>query len=113
MRTASTIISLSPQISAYQAGLYADCDEHMVSLANVLLSHEPFASGKTPLQLTDENFGRVPRVYIECTENRAVTPFIQRKMHTEMPCEKVYRLPTSHSPFFSQPQALADILSQL
>ena len=85
----------------------------MVSLANVLLSHEPFASGKTPLQLTDENFGRVPRVYIECTENRAVTPFIQRKMYTEMPCEKVYRLPTSHSPFFSQHQSLADILSQL
>ena len=94
----------------YKEGLYADCDEHIVQLAGVLLSHEPFASSVTPLQLTEENFGAVPRVYIECTEDRAVTPFIQRKMYTEMPCEKVFRMATSHSPFFSKPQELADIL---
>jgi pimeloyl-ACP methyl ester carboxylesterase len=97
----------------YSEGLYADCEEHIVSLAKVLLSHEPFSSGITPLQLTDDNFGTVPRVYIECTEDRAVTPFIQQKMYSEMPCEKVYSLATSHSPFFSQPQALADILCSL
>ncbi|MBC7777488.1 MAG: alpha/beta fold hydrolase [Phycisphaerae bacterium] len=97
----------------YKEGLYADCDEHIVQLANVLLSHEPFASGVTPLQLTEENFGSVPRVYIECTKDRAVTPFIQRKMYTEMPCEKVYSMATSHSPFFSKPQELADILEEV
>lgn len=97
----------------YKEGLYADCDEHIVRLANVLLSHEPFGSSITPLQLTEEHFGRVPRVYIECTEDRAVTPFIQRKMYSEMPCEKVYSMATSHSPFFSQPQALAEILCEL
>lgn len=94
----------------YKEGLYADCDEDIVQLASVLLSHEPVVSGVTPLQLTDEHFGSVPRVYIECTEDRAVTPFIQRKMYTEMPCEKIYSMATSHSPFFSQPQELADIL---
>lgn len=97
----------------FKEGLYADCDEHIVQLANVLLSYEPMATGVTPLQLTDEHFGSVPRVYIECTEDRAVTPFIQRKMYTEMPCEQVYSMATSHSPFFSQPQELADILGQL
>lgn len=97
----------------YREGLYADCEEYIVSLAKVLLSPEPFSSGITPLQLTERNFGTVPRVYIECTEDRAVTPFIQRKMYSEMPCEKVYSLATSHSPFFSQPQALADILCEL
>lgn len=97
----------------YKEGLYADCDEHIVQLANVLLSHEPFASGVTPLQLSEEKFGSVPRVYIECTEDRAVTPFIQRKMYTEMPCAQVFSMATSHSPFFSQPQELADILCEV
>lgn len=103
--------TLDPAI--YKAGLYADCDEDIVQLAKVLLSHEPLVSGLTPLQLTEEKFGSVPRVYIECTEDRAVTPFIQRKMYTEMPCEKVYSMATSHSPFFSKPQELADILVEL
>ena len=103
--------TLDPAI--YKAGLYADCDEDIVQLAKVLLSHEPLVSGLTPLQLTEENFGSVPRVYIECTEDRAVTPFIQRKMYTEMPCDQVFSMATSHSPFFSQPQELADILVEL
>jgi pimeloyl-ACP methyl ester carboxylesterase len=100
--------TLQPDI--YKEGLYADCDDNITELAKLLLSHEPVESGITPLQLTDENYGSIPRVYIECTDDKAVTPFIQRKMYTEMPCEKVYSMHTSHSPFFSQPQQLADIL---
>jgi pimeloyl-ACP methyl ester carboxylesterase len=100
--------TLQPEI--YGEGLYHDCDDSITELAKVLLSHEPVESGITPLELSEENFGRVPRVYIECTEDRAVTPFIQRKMYTETPCEKVYRLETSHSPFFSKPKELVEIL---
>jgi pimeloyl-ACP methyl ester carboxylesterase len=100
--------TLRPEI--YKEGLYHDCPDDITELAKILLSHEPVESGITPLQLTEANFGRVPRVYVECTEDRAVTPFIQRKMYTETPCEKVYTLPTSHSPFFSMPKELVDIL---
>ena len=102
---------LQPEI--YKEGLYADCDDDITELAKVLLSHEPVESGITPLQLTDENYGSVPRVYIECTEDKAVTPFIQRKMYTETPCEKVYSMQTSHSPFFSRPKELTDILCEI
>ena len=101
------------QAEIYREGLYHDCEEEITELAKVLLSHEPVESGTTPLQLTDENYGRVPRVYIECTEDRAVTPFIQRKMYEETPCEKVYSLPTSHSPFFSRPKELVEILLEV
>ena len=100
--------TLRPEI--YKEGLYHDCDDDITELAKVLLSHEPVESGIIPLQLTEANFGRIARVYIECTEDRAVTPFIQRKMYTETPCEKVYSLSTSHSPFFSKPKELVDIL---
>jgi len=102
---------LRPEI--YKEGLYADCDDDITELAKILLSHEPVESGITPLQLSEENYGSIPRFYIECTEDKAVTPFIQRKMYTETPCEKVYSLPTSHSPFFSKPKELTDILCEI
>lgn len=103
--------TLAPAI--FREGLYHDCEEYITDLAKVLLSHEPIVTGITPLQLSERNFGRVPRYYIECTEDRAVTPFIQRKMYTETPCEKVFRMATSHSPFFSQPAELTSILVEI
>jgi pimeloyl-ACP methyl ester carboxylesterase len=110
-------VSIHPELKAstldpviYQAGLYADCEAHIPQLARMLLSPEPIESGMRPLQLSEEKFGSVPRVYIECTLDRAVTPLIQQKMYTEMPCEKVYQMATSHSPFFSRPKELVDIL---
>lgn len=66
-----------------------------------------------PMQLSEKNFGRIPRYYIERTEDRAVTPFIQQKMYTEMPCREVCSLATSHSPFFSKPQELSDIFLEI
>jgi len=63
--------------------------------------------------LTEKNYGTVPRFYIECTEDKVVTPFIQRKKYTETPCEKIYSMATSHSPFFSKPIELVDILCDI
>lgn len=103
--------TLDPVI--YREGLYHDCDENITLQARYILSHEPIESGMVPLQLSDENFGPVPRYYIECTDDRAVTPFIQQKMYTELPCEKVYRMNSSHSPFFSQPEKLVDIFCEI
>lgn len=103
--------ALKPEI--YKEGLYHDCDDNITQLAKLILSHEPIESGITPMQLTDENFGSVRRFYIECTEDRAVTPFIQKKMYSETVCEKVYSLPTSHSPFFSKPEELSEILLEI
>lgn len=97
----------------FKEGLYHDCPDDITEAAKYILSHEPIATGITPLQLTEENYGRVPRYYIECTEDRAVTPFIQRLMYTETPCKKIYQLPTSHSPFFSKPQDLCNILEEI
>lgn len=103
--------TLQPEI--YKEGLYHDCDEDITQMARLILSHESVNTGITPLELTAENYGSVRRFYIECTEDRAVTPFIQQKMYAEMPCEKVYQMPTSHSPFFSQPQELCNILLEI
>lgn len=103
--------TLQPVI--YKEGLYHDCDDHITELAKVLLSHEPVESGIVPLHLSEEKFGSVPRYYIECLQDRAVTPFIQQKMYTETPCKKVYSMDTSHSPFFSRPGELCNILLEI
>lgn len=100
--------TLQPEI--YREGLYHDCEEEIAQMARYILSHEPVESGIRPLVLSDERYGSVPRYYIECTDDRAVTPYIQRRMYTETPCEKVYSMHTSHSPFFSRPAELTQIL---
>jgi alpha-beta hydrolase superfamily lysophospholipase len=101
------------QTEIYKEGLYHDCDDSITQLAKLLLSHEPVATGITPLELSEEKYGSVSRFYIECTEDKAVTPFIQRKMYTETICEKVYSMQTSHSPFFSKPQELSAIFCEI
>lgn len=103
--------TLQPEI--YKNGLYHDCDDTIYQMARMILSHESALTASTPLQLTEENFGSVRRFYIECTEDKAVTPFIQQKMYRETPCEKVYQMKTSHSPFFSKPQELCDIFLEI
>lgn len=50
---------------------------------------------------------------LSVTEDRAVTSFIQQKMYNETPCEKIYQIQTSHSPFFSKPAELCDILCEI
>lgn len=103
--------TLQPVI--YKEGLYHDCDDAIAQMARYILSNESAATGIAPLQLTEANYGKLPRYYIECTDDRAVTPFIQRKMYTETPCRKVYQMHTSHSPFFSQPYELCRILNEI
>jgi len=95
---------------AYKKALYHDCPEEITKLADALLEPEPNWAGFTPLQLSEKNYGSVPRVYIECLQDRAVTLGLQRKMVGELPCAKVFSLDAGHSPFFSQPDKLAAAL---
>ncbi|WP_255069525.1 alpha/beta fold hydrolase [Lacihabitans sp. LS3-19] len=81
---ASNSHTLDPAI--YKEGLYHDCEDEIFEMAKLILSHESVATGITPLELTEENYGSVPRFYIECTIDKAVTPYIQQKMYTETPC---------------------------
>ena len=103
--------TLQPEI--YKEGLYHDCDDDITEMAKCILSNEPVESAVTALQLTEDNYQLVPRYYIECTEDRAVTIDIQRAMYAETPCRKVYSMPTSHSPFFSRPSELVDLFCEI
>ena len=58
------------------------------------------------MQTTKENFGRVPRVFIECLKDQALSPEFQKGMYTKLPCQRIMTLDTGHSPFLSAPGAL-------
>jgi pimeloyl-ACP methyl ester carboxylesterase len=103
-------------ITALPAGarnlFYGLCSDDDFALARLLLGPEATAGFQVPLHSTPERFGRIPRVYIECLQDRAISIGAQRKFHAATPCE-VFTLDTDHSPFFSTPDELAAILTQL
>ncbi|MET0371128.1 MAG: alpha/beta fold hydrolase [Sphingobium sp.] len=81
--------------------------------ARSLLTAEPMAVLSTPLTVTDERFGSVPRAYIECLSDNAIPIALQRLMQDALPCDPVFALDTDHSPFYSDPQGLTDCLLRL
>lgn len=92
---------------------YHDCSEADLAFAGARLRPQALAALKTPVHLTEERFGSVPRVYVECTDDRALCIEIQRDMIEKSPPVDVRGLPASHSPFFSMPDRLADALADL
>jgi len=59
------------------------------------------------LRLSDENYGRIPRTYIETLQDHAIPIEYQRAMYQAMPCENVITLDTDHTPMASAPDVLA------
>jgi pimeloyl-ACP methyl ester carboxylesterase len=74
---------------------------------------EPTGPFNTPLNVTPERFGRVPRRYIRTQQDRAVTPMLQEAMLAKVPCERVVSMNTSHTPFLTAPEELAENLVTL
>lgn len=91
---------------AIKETFYGDCSDEDVARAKSLLVPQAVAPFTTPVNTTEEKFGRVPRVYISCLRDKAITPALQEKMYKVLPCEKVISMDTSHSPFFSAPEEL-------
>jgi pimeloyl-ACP methyl ester carboxylesterase len=96
--------------SARREVFYADCSPSDIALAQRLLVPQATAPLGTPVQTTAGRWGRIPRVYIECTADQAISIAAQRAMHSQLPCSKVVTLNTSHSPFLSAPDAVAEQL---
>lgn len=98
---------------AMREAFYEDCADADVTLAGLLATRQPQSPLMTRLQTTPQNFGRVPRFYVEALEDRAITAAVQKKMYSTLPCQDIITLESSHSPFFSQPERLAGHLLAL
>ena len=89
---------------------YADCSPTDVTLARSLVRAEPLDPLRAAIDITPERFGSIPRVYIRCEEDRAITAEQQRRMIDERGCDRELMIDASHSPFLSMPTATADVL---
>jgi pimeloyl-ACP methyl ester carboxylesterase len=98
---------------AQREGFYGECSDEDVTQAQSLLRPEPMAPLATPIHLTAGNYGRIPRVYIECLRDKAIPIALQRQMYAATPCQQVITIDTDHSPFLSRPEALAADLCAL
>lgn len=85
----------------------------LAAAAMARLVDEPHGPRSTPMHLSAERFGRVPRVYIECTDDRTIPITSQRRMQALVPGAKVETLWADHSPYLSRPEALAAMLLAL
>jgi pimeloyl-ACP methyl ester carboxylesterase len=92
---------------------YGDCPDEDVARARSLLVNQAIAPMATPVRITAEHFGRVPKVYIECLRDRTISPSMQKMMYAATLCQTILSLETSHSPFFSAPQELVQHLTSL
>ncbi|CAM4514738.1 alpha/beta fold hydrolase [Paenibacillus endophyticus] len=102
---AQTYIGLNDE--AIYSHFYADCSEEDFQYAKSKLVKEPLIPSVTPVQVTEERFGSVPRVYIEGLRDKAIPIKLQRAMYAKMPCEQVITMDTDHSSFYSHPEELS------
>lgn len=92
---------------------YNDCTAVDAAWARARLRPQSAKPLSGAVHLTERNFGRVPRAYIECTEDGAIGVAFQRDMIRASPCQRVITLRAGHSPFLSMPRQLAGILSDI
>jgi pimeloyl-ACP methyl ester carboxylesterase len=96
---------------------YGDVDEATATAAGALITTDgPMGIAGETLTVTSSRYGAIPHSYVVCTEDNAVRPNLQRRLIREIDAvsqnpTKVFELNSAHSPFFSQPAALADAIA--
>ena len=103
-----TAVLFDPQVAGEV--FYNRCSAAVRQAAVSRLVPEPVAPLSEAVQITAAAFGRLPRNYIECSDDRVLPVERQREMQAQMPCERVITLDADHSPFLSCPQALSEAL---
>jgi pimeloyl-ACP methyl ester carboxylesterase len=90
---------------------YSDCDDDVAEAAIPRLRIQ--AVSPMTQRCTFDRLPSVPASSIVCTDDRMVDPAWSRRVATERIGAQVVELPGGHSPFYSRPAALAEVLHQL
>ena len=88
--------------------LYGDCSPEVAANAAARLTRQSVAAIATPQ--TAAAWQSLPSTYLICDEDRAVPPPVQEAMAAR--AGTVRRVPASHSPFFSRPDDVAEVVLQ-
>lgn len=93
---------------AARRSFYHDCSPAAIDAALARLTPE-HASTRTS-QITHAAWRGVPSHYVLTTEDRAITPQVQRRLAARV--DSVSELPTSHSPMMSAAADLVEVIEQ-
>lgn len=133
-RSGETLLGLSQQDAGSHIGKYLQPDPRkgIASIASdgvqdlfaadapqqvvdYLVAHnkpEPLTPFTNPVTLTDDHFGKVSKAYVYTVYDQAISYAFQQEMVQHTPIERVYAIPSSHTPFLSEPGVLAAIIAQ-
>jgi pimeloyl-ACP methyl ester carboxylesterase len=102
-----------------RTALYNDLDVDTATAAISLLSTDaPAGIAATAFEVTTARYGAIPHAYVMCTRDNMVRPALQHRLIKEIDAVSarptvVTELDSSHSPFLSQPGALAGFIASL
>lgn len=80
-----------------------DADIGVATWAAGKFKPQALAPLNTPLELTPEAYGTIPRDFVICSQDHAIAPALQWLMIQRAPCQNVYELDAGHCPFLSMP----------
>ena len=90
---------------------YHQCSDENVDRAKSLLVPDDMHGTAPPPRPRALAYERIPTTYVVCTEDRCLTPEGQREQARR--ATRVAEWPTDHSPFFSRPELMIDLLDSL
>jgi len=89
---------------------YHDCSNSDKAFAKANLAWQSTASNGTPVNVSEDIYGKIPKYYILCTKAKDLD---KSSIANNVPTKKLYKLPSSHSPFFSMPDKLVEIIAEI
>lgn len=92
---------------------YEDCSDADSQRAIDRLRPQAVSIYHAPMRSSASRFGRVPRYYVECLQDKAIPVADQRELVAALPCRRTFTLDSSHSPFLSMPERLAGCIDQV
>lgn len=101
-----------PPANVIRQAMYHDTTVADFQHALAYLRPQPVLPFITPVRVSEKHYGSVPRVYIECLEDRALPLTAQRDMVERTRCERLFSLEAGHAPFFSRYNELAGLLAR-
>jgi pimeloyl-ACP methyl ester carboxylesterase len=100
---------LLPDLERAAAVGYADCDAE--TRANAIARLRPQVAAPFLDPVPAAAWREIPATYVVCTEDQSLPVELQRDLFAPRAGE-VLELASSHAPFFSQPERVADLLAE-
>jgi pimeloyl-ACP methyl ester carboxylesterase len=105
--TGELVLTIKPERAI--AAFYHDCSPEIASDAVERLRPQPLASLRDTVNAAA--WRDKPSTYVVCTDDRAIPVALQRSAAARV--QTIVEWPTSHSPFASRPELVADLLIDL